>query len=158
MQPAAEAAGGAAPQAGRRYGSPRRGLAVRTSAGRWLGWGVHSAFKVSPPDTTWDAMLQVWRAADDIEVFESGWTSDHFHPMHGATPSTSRLRAGSRSPRSRRRPAGVHRRPRRAAHAPHRGPPAALGAAGAGLTIVSWPAPHRPAVLEPLASALSELP
>jgi alkanesulfonate monooxygenase SsuD/methylene tetrahydromethanopterin reductase-like flavin-dependent oxidoreductase (luciferase family) len=34
---------------------------------------------------------------------------------------------------------------------------AALGAAGAGLAIVYLPPPHSPAVLEPLASALSEL-
>ena len=26
-------------------------------------------------------MLEVWRAADDIEVFESGWTFDHFYPI-----------------------------------------------------------------------------
>ena len=36
-------------------------------------------FKTSPQDTTWGAVLEVWRAADDIEVFESGWTSDHFY-------------------------------------------------------------------------------
>ena len=36
-------------------------------------------------------MLDVWRAADDIEVFESGWTSDHFYPMHGAGLSAPRL-------------------------------------------------------------------
>ncbi len=36
-------------------------------------------------------MLEVWRAADDIEVFESGWTSDHFYPMHTAGLSGSRL-------------------------------------------------------------------
>jgi F420-dependent oxidoreductase-like protein len=36
-------------------------------------------------------MLEVWRAADDIEVFESGWTSDHFYSMHGADPSSPRL-------------------------------------------------------------------
>jgi len=35
---------------------------------------------------------------------------------------------------------------------------AAFGAAGAGLAIVYLPPPHTPAVLEPLASALSELP
>jgi hypothetical protein len=34
---------------------------------------------------------------------------------------------------------------------------AAFGAAGAGLAIVHLPPPHTPAVLEPLASALSEL-
>lgn len=49
------------------------------------------AFKTSPQDTTWAAMLEVWRAADDIAVFESGWTSDHFYPMHTADLSASRL-------------------------------------------------------------------
>ena len=41
------------------------------------------AFKTSPQNTTWDAMLDVWRAADDIELFESGWTFDHFYPIVG---------------------------------------------------------------------------
>ncbi|MFF3662562.1 hypothetical protein [Streptomyces olivochromogenes] len=49
------------------------------------------AFKTSPQSTTWDAMLQVWRAADDIEMFESGWTSDHFYPTHSADPALPRL-------------------------------------------------------------------
>ncbi|HEY4852968.1 MAG TPA: LLM class F420-dependent oxidoreductase [Streptosporangiaceae bacterium] len=48
-------------------------------------------FKTSPQNTTWDAMLEVWRAADDIEVFESGWVSDHFYPMHNSDPSAPRL-------------------------------------------------------------------
>jgi F420-dependent oxidoreductase-like protein len=39
------------------------------------------AFKTAPQHTTWDAMLDVWRAADQIEVFESGWTFDHFYPI-----------------------------------------------------------------------------
>ncbi len=39
------------------------------------------AFKTAPKHTTWDAMLEVWRAADDIELFESGWTFDHFYPI-----------------------------------------------------------------------------
>jgi F420-dependent oxidoreductase-like protein len=38
-------------------------------------------FKTSPQNTTWDDMLAVWRAADDIDVFESGWTFDHFYPI-----------------------------------------------------------------------------
>src|ERR1700689_103638 len=41
------------------------------------------AFKTSPQDTTWTDMLSVWRAADDIEIFESGWTFDHFYPIFG---------------------------------------------------------------------------
>jgi F420-dependent oxidoreductase-like protein len=49
------------------------------------------AFKTSPQRTTYAAMLEVWQAADDIEVFESGWTSDHFHAMHGDDPAAARL-------------------------------------------------------------------
>src|SRR5437762_14063849 len=38
-------------------------------------------FKTNPQDTTWADMLAVWRAADEIEVFEQGWTFDHFYPI-----------------------------------------------------------------------------
>jgi len=52
---------------------------------------VRFGIKTSPQDTSWEAMLGVWRAADGIELFESGWTSDHFYPMHGADLATPRL-------------------------------------------------------------------
>jgi F420-dependent oxidoreductase-like protein len=39
------------------------------------------AFKTSPQNTTWADMLAVWRAADDIDVYDSGWTFDHFYPI-----------------------------------------------------------------------------
>src|ERR1700689_4680435 len=39
------------------------------------------AFKTSPQNTNWDDMLAVWKVADDIDVFESGWTFDHFYPI-----------------------------------------------------------------------------
>ncbi len=39
------------------------------------------AIKTAPQNTTWEDMLAVWRAADDIELFESGWTFDHFYPI-----------------------------------------------------------------------------
>ena len=39
------------------------------------------AFKTAPQNTTWQDMLAVWREADDIEIFESGWTFDHFYPI-----------------------------------------------------------------------------
>ena len=39
------------------------------------------AFKTSPQNTTWAEMLAVWQAADDIDVYESGWTFDHFYPI-----------------------------------------------------------------------------
>jgi len=45
--------------------------------------GMRFAIKTAPQDTTWHAMLEVWRAADDIELFESGWTFDHFYPIRG---------------------------------------------------------------------------
>lgn len=41
------------------------------------------AFKTSPQHTTWADMLAVWQEADDIELFESGWTFDHFYPIMG---------------------------------------------------------------------------
>lgn len=37
--------------------------------------------KTVPQHTTWPAMLDVWRAADDIDVFESAWNFDHFYPI-----------------------------------------------------------------------------
>ena len=40
------------------------------------------AFKTAPQNTTWPDMLAVWREADGIELFESGWTFDHFYPIH----------------------------------------------------------------------------
>jgi len=63
------------------------------------------AFKTSPQNTTWDDMLAVWRAADDIELFESGWTFDHFYPifsdstgpcMEGWTTTTALAQATTR--------------------------------------------------------------
>jgi len=39
------------------------------------------AIKTAPQNTTWQDMLAVWRAADDIELFESGWVFDHFYPI-----------------------------------------------------------------------------
>ena len=36
-------------------------------------------------------MLDLWRAADEAGVFESGWTSDHIGAMHEADPGTPRL-------------------------------------------------------------------
>jgi F420-dependent oxidoreductase-like protein len=37
--------------------------------------------KTAPQHTTWNEMLDVWRAADDIDVFESAWNFDHFYPI-----------------------------------------------------------------------------
>src|SRR5580658_10157379 len=43
------------------------------------------AIKTAPQHTTWADMLAVFRAADDIDVFESGWTFDHFYPIFSAS-------------------------------------------------------------------------
>jgi F420-dependent oxidoreductase-like protein len=41
------------------------------------------AIKTAPQMTTWDAMVEVWRAADEIELFDSAWNFDHFEPILG---------------------------------------------------------------------------
>lgn len=52
------------------------------------------AFKTSPQNTTWPQMLAVWKAADDIDVFESGFTFDHFYPIFGGDSSGPCLEDG----------------------------------------------------------------
>lgn len=37
--------------------------------------------KTAPQHTTYKEMLAVWQAADEIELFESAWTFDHFYPI-----------------------------------------------------------------------------
>jgi F420-dependent oxidoreductase-like protein len=39
------------------------------------------AFKTAPQNTTWEDMLALWRAGDEIELFESAWNFDHFYPI-----------------------------------------------------------------------------
>ena len=42
---------------------------------------VRFAFKTSTQNTTWAELLTVWRAGDEIDIYESGWTFDHFYPI-----------------------------------------------------------------------------
>jgi F420-dependent oxidoreductase-like protein len=42
---------------------------------------VRFAFKTAPQNTTWADMLAVWQAADEMDIFESGWVFDHFYPI-----------------------------------------------------------------------------
>lgn len=42
---------------------------------------VRYGFKTAPMNTTWQAMLDVWRVGDELEVFESAWNFDHFEPI-----------------------------------------------------------------------------
>jgi F420-dependent oxidoreductase-like protein len=39
------------------------------------------SFKTTPQHTTWADLRDLWREADDIEVFDAGWTFDHFYPL-----------------------------------------------------------------------------
>ena len=39
--------------------------------------------KTAPQHTSWQEMVDVWRAADEIELFESAWNFDHFYPLVG---------------------------------------------------------------------------
>ncbi len=41
------------------------------------------AFKTANQSTTWRDVLAVWKEADQIELFESGWNFDHFYPIDG---------------------------------------------------------------------------
>lgn len=63
------------------------------------------AFKTSPQNTTWDDMLAIWKVADDIEVFRSGWTFDHFYPIF-SDPTGPCLEGWVTSQRSHRPPNG----------------------------------------------------
>ena len=39
--------------------------------------------KTVPEHTSWGDMLDVWRAADEIGLFETAWNFDHFYPIIG---------------------------------------------------------------------------
>lgn len=68
------------------------------------------AIKTPNQHTTWGSMLEIWKEADQIDVFESAWNWDHLYPLrsdpHGLSldgwvtlsalaRETSRLRIGS---------------------------------------------------------------
>ncbi len=39
------------------------------------------AVKTPPQHGTWREFLELWQAVDQVEVFESAWTMDHFYPL-----------------------------------------------------------------------------
>ena len=41
------------------------------------------AIKTRPEHQTWAQIRDVWLAADEISLFESGWNWDHFYPLTG---------------------------------------------------------------------------
>jgi len=44
---------------------------------------VQFAIKTPPQHCTWQQMLDIWTAADDLEVFSAAWNFDHFYPIAG---------------------------------------------------------------------------
>jgi F420-dependent oxidoreductase-like protein len=42
---------------------------------------VRFGIKTAPQHTSWGDMVAVWKAADDVELFESAWNFDHFYPI-----------------------------------------------------------------------------
>jgi F420-dependent oxidoreductase-like protein len=42
---------------------------------------VRFAFKTANQYNAWADVLAVWKEADDIDLFESGWLFDHFYPI-----------------------------------------------------------------------------
>lgn len=49
----------------------------------WQPAPMRFGLSTSPQRTTWPWLLEVWKRADDIELFESGWTFDHLYPLMG---------------------------------------------------------------------------
>jgi F420-dependent oxidoreductase-like protein len=39
------------------------------------------AFKTANQYSTWSEILDVWKEADGLDIFESGWLFDHFYPI-----------------------------------------------------------------------------
>ena len=64
-----------------RVPDPQPAQADRTSTVTATVGRMRFAIKTAPQHTTWAGMLEVFRAADQIELFESGWTFDHFYPI-----------------------------------------------------------------------------
>ena len=44
-----------------------------------LSFGI----KTAPQRTTYEAVLKVWKEADEISAIEHAWLFDHFAPIHG---------------------------------------------------------------------------
>lgn len=70
------------------------------------GFGI----KTAPQTDDWEGMLRIWRAADEMDVFDTAWVFDHLYPLRtdpsnpcmeswvtlsALAQATSRLRIGS---------------------------------------------------------------
>jgi F420-dependent oxidoreductase-like protein len=47
------------------------------------------AIKTPNHHTTWENMLEIWKEADQIELFESAWNWDHLYPLRSDPHGTS---------------------------------------------------------------------
>ncbi|HUG07803.1 MAG TPA: TIGR03560 family F420-dependent LLM class oxidoreductase [Acidimicrobiia bacterium] len=47
------------------------------------------AIKTPNHHTTWENMLEIWKEADQIDVFESAWNWDHLYPLRSDPHGTS---------------------------------------------------------------------
>ena len=39
------------------------------------------SLKTSQQQTTWNNLVEIWRLADDIDIYHGGWLFDHFYPL-----------------------------------------------------------------------------
>ncbi|MEO5899040.1 MAG: hypothetical protein ABIR68_02775 [Ilumatobacteraceae bacterium] len=39
----------------------------------------------SPMNTTWPPMVDAWKTADEVDIFETAWNFDHFEPIGAET-------------------------------------------------------------------------
>lgn len=53
------------------------------------------SFKTSQQESTWEEIVEIWKAADEMEVFEGGWLFDHFYPLFTDDASTPCMEAWS---------------------------------------------------------------
>jgi alkanesulfonate monooxygenase SsuD/methylene tetrahydromethanopterin reductase-like flavin-dependent oxidoreductase (luciferase family) len=48
---------------------------------------IRVAFKTAPRYVEWPIVDEIWASAAALEVFDSGWTFDHFYPADGMGPT-----------------------------------------------------------------------
>src|SRR5690606_18675926 len=63
---------------------PARPTTAKTGARYCLSM-TRFAIKTPSHHTTWERTLEMWRAADDIDLIESAWNFDHFYPLRKDT-------------------------------------------------------------------------
>jgi len=44
---------------------------------------MNFGIKTPPQHAPWESQLAIWKAADDLPIFESAWNFDHFYPLVG---------------------------------------------------------------------------